>query len=93
MTRLVVRMKILPSDAETNLEDVSKSLSETIPTGIELTSTVKDPVAFGLYSLVIDFVLEDKEGQMDKLEEYLQRTSGVGQFEVVNMSRRSVTMK
>ncbi len=93
MTRLVVRMKILPSDAETNLEDVSKSLSETIPSGMELTSAVKDPIAFGLYSLVIDFVLEDKEGQMDELEKYLQRTHGVGQFEVVNMSRRSVTMK
>jgi elongation factor 1-beta len=93
MTKLVVRMKILPSDAETNLDGVSKSLSQTIPSGMELTSAAKDPIAFGLYSLVVDFILEDKEGQMDKLEEYLQETPGVGQYEVVNMSRRSVTMK
>lgn len=92
MSRLVVRMKILPSDAETNLDDVSKSLSETIPNGMVLNSVSKEPVAFGLYSLVIDFVLEDSEGQMNKLEEYLERTHGVGQFDVVAMSRRSVTM-
>lgn len=93
MSRLVVRMKILPSDAETNLDDVSKSLSETIPNGMVLNSVSKEPVAFGLYSLVIDFVLEDSEGQMNKLEEYLERTHGVGQFEVVTMSRRSVQIK
>jgi elongation factor 1-beta len=93
MSKLVVRVKILPSDAETNLDEVSKSLSEAIPSGMELNSVSKEPVAFGLYSLLIDFILEDSEGQMDKLEDFLGRTSGVGQFEVMTMSRRSVQMK
>ena len=52
MSRLVVRVKILPSDAETNLDEVSKSLSETIPSGMELNAVSKEPVAFGLYSLI-----------------------------------------
>ncbi|MGH9979661.1 MAG: elongation factor 1-beta [Nitrososphaeraceae archaeon] len=93
MSKLVVRVKILPSDAETNLDDVSKSLSETIPSGIELNAVSKQPVAFGLYSLLIDFILVDSEGQMDKLEDFLRSTGGVGQFEVVAMSRRSVQIK
>jgi elongation factor 1-beta len=93
MSKLVVRVKILPSDAETNLDEVSKSLSEAIPSGMELNSVSKEPVAFGLYSLIIDFILEDSEGQMDKLEDFLGRTAGVGQFEVMTMSRRSVQIK
>jgi elongation factor 1-beta len=93
MSKLVVRVKILPSDAETNLDEVSKLLSETIPSGIELNAVSKQPVAFGLYSLLIDFILDDSEGQMDKLEDFLGRTDGVGQFEVVTMSRRSVQIK
>jgi elongation factor 1-beta len=93
MSKLVVRVKILPSDAETNLDEVSKSLSETIPSGMELNAVSKQPVAFGLYSLLIDFILDDSEGQMEKLEVFLGGTDGVGQFEVVTMSRRSVQLK
>jgi elongation factor 1-beta len=93
MSKLVVRVKILPSDAETNLDAVSKSLSEALPAGMELNSVSKEPVAFGLFSLLADFILEDAEGQMDKLEDFLGRTEGIGQFEVVTMSRRSVQIK
>jgi elongation factor 1-beta len=93
MSKLVVRVKILPFDAETNLDEVSKSLSETIPSGMELNAVSKEPVAFGLFSLLTDFILDDSEGQMDKLEDFLGRTEGVGQFEVVAMSRRSVQIK
>jgi elongation factor 1-beta len=93
MSRLVVRVKILPSDAETNLDEVSKSLSDTIPSGMEINSVTKEPVAFGLFSLLIDFIMDDSEGQMDKLEHFLESTHGVGQFEVVTMSRRSVQIK
>jgi elongation factor 1-beta len=93
MSRLVVRVKILPSDAETNLDEVSKSLLDTIPSGMELNSVTKEPVAFGLFSLLIDFIMDDSEGQMDKLEHFLESTHGVGQFEVVTMSRRSVQLK
>ena len=75
MSRLVVRVKILPSDAETNLDEVSKSLTDTIPSGMELNSVTKEPVAFGLFSLLIDFIMDDSEGQMDKLEHFLERYS------------------
>ncbi|HZD33601.1 MAG TPA: elongation factor 1-beta [Nitrososphaeraceae archaeon] len=93
MSKLVVRVKILPSDAETNLDEVSKMLSHTIPSGMELNAVSKQPIAFGLFSLLVDFILEDSEGQMNKLEDFLGKTEGVGQFEVMSMSRRSVQIK
>lgn len=93
MSKLIVRVKILPSEAETNLDKVSKSISETMPSGMEVKTVSKQPIAFGLFSLLVDFVLEDSEGQMDKLEDFLRKTEGVGQFDVVTMSRRSVEIK
>jgi elongation factor 1-beta len=64
-----------------------------MPEGMELNAVSKEPVAFGLFSLLADFILDDAEGQMDKLEDFLGKTEGIGQFEVVAMSRRSVQIK
>ena len=53
----------------------------------------KEPIAFGLNSLICDFSLEDVEGQMDSLEEYIKKTQGVSEIQIMNISRKSVNLK
>ena len=93
MTTLVARIKILPSESESDMDSVPKALTESLPEGFKLIEHRKEPIAFGLYSVVADFTLDDSEGQMDLLEESIRKIESVGEIEVINVSRQSVRMK
>ncbi len=93
MSRLVARVKILPSEAETNLDDVIKKLKLVIPNGMGLERYGNEPIAFGIYSLICDFTLNDEEVQMDSLEEYIKKIEGVSEIQVMSVSRKSVNIK
>ena len=93
MARLVVRMRILPAEAESNLEQVVELIEKSVPEGMELKNSSMEPIAFGLKAIIGDFLLDDAEGQMDKLEESIKHVNGVGEIEVMNISRQSVRMK
>jgi elongation factor 1-beta len=93
MARLVARIRILPAEAESNLENVTELIKKSIPQGMEMKSSSMEPIAFGLEAIVGDFLLDDAEGQMDKLEESIKSVQGVGEIEVTNISRQSVKMK
>lgn len=93
MTRLVARIRIMPADAESNLENVVQSIKSSMPQGMEMKGHAMEPIAFGLRAIIGDFLLEDAEGQMDRLEESIKSVEGVGEIEVTNISRQSVKMK
>ncbi|HEY9398803.1 MAG TPA: elongation factor 1-beta [Nitrososphaeraceae archaeon] len=93
MTKLVARIKILPSESEADIDSIPKILSETLPEGLNLIAHTKEPIAFGLYSVLADFTLNDSEGQMELLEESIRKIEAVGEIEVINVSRQSVKIK
>ena len=93
MARLVARIRILPAEAESNLDSVVQSIKSSIPQGMEMKGHALEPIAFGLKAIVGDFLLEDAEGQMDKLEDMIKNVEGVGEIGVMNISRQSVKMK
>lgn len=89
MTRLVARIKVLPTDVDTNLDGLVEKLKSSLPDGMQLKNSAKEPIAFGLNALIVDFLLEDKEGQMDELESAVRDTEGVSEIEVMNLSRQA----
>ncbi|HET6780350.1 MAG TPA: elongation factor 1-beta [Nitrososphaera sp.] len=93
MARLVARIRILPADPESNLDYVVESVKKSMPQGMEMKAYVMEPIAFGLKAILGDFLLDDAEGQMDKLEESIKIVEGVGEIEVTNISRQSVKVK
>lgn len=93
MPRLVLRAKILPTGTEIDLDSVAKNISTILKDGIVLLKYTKEPLAFGLYFINAEFSLDDKEGQMDSLENSVRSIEGVGEFEVLGVSRASVDAK
>ena len=93
MARLVARIRILPADADSNLDNVVESIKTSMPQGMAMKGHALEPIAFGLKAIIGDFLLEEAEGQMDKLEESNKLVEGVGEIEVTNISRQSVRMK
>jgi elongation factor 1-beta len=88
--RLVARIRILPAESDSNLDSVVTGLKEKIPKSMELKAHAKEPIAFGLNAIIGDFLIDDEEGQMDKLEDSIKGIEGVGQIEVINISRQSI---
>jgi elongation factor 1-beta len=93
MSKLVARIKMLPSESDADIDSIPRILRETLPEGFKLLAHKKEPIAFGLYSLLADFTLDDSQGQMELLEESIKKVEAVGEIEIINVSRQSVSIK
>jgi len=88
MAEVILTFKIMPESPEVDLEAVKIKASEKIHEfGGEVGKTEEEPLAFGLKSLNIIFVMDEAKGSTDQLEEEIKQVEGVQSVEVTDVRR------
>jgi|TARA_B100002003_G_C13859804_1_gene421010 translation elongation factor aEF-1 beta len=90
---IIVRLKILPTDAGVNSNDIVESIKNKLPDGVAIKNQNEEPIAFGLIASILDIRLEEKDGAMGALEEAIRASSIVSQVDTIAISRSSTTIK
>jgi elongation factor 1-beta len=92
LPNLLVRVKIMPKEAEIKPPQILESIKRNNES-IIVRSSKEEPIAFGLVALIADFVTDDKSGAMEQIENAIRSSDLVGEFEVLGASRISVDVK
>lgn len=85
MGKVIMKIKVLPADADVKLESISEKIKNIQIQDVEIRDISKKPIAFGLNSLIILAVLPDKAEISDVLVEEIQKIDGVGSVDVEDM--------
>lgn len=75
--------KIMPEDAETDLEDIKEQLKELI----DVQDLGEEEVAFGLKAIKVSTVTTDEEGGTDAVEEKLEQLENVQSVELEHFNK------
>ena len=88
----VVRLKVLPQDVTVDAQKLLASISVALGPDRPVRSSKNEPIAFGLYALIIDVVVAEGEGVIDAVEQTVSTAPMVGQYELLGVSRQSSTL-
>ena len=89
MGSYVIRLKVLPQDATTDHQMIVDSVASVLPKQARIRGQKVEPIAFGLSAVIIDVVVPEEEGVIDKVEQVVSTAPLVGQYELLGVSRMS----
>ncbi|MDA4116504.1 MAG: elongation factor 1-beta, partial [Thaumarchaeota archaeon] len=73
MGSYLVRVKVMPSGPEVPSENLLDSVKGVLTAEMTLKGSKVDPIAFGLYALIVDVVAPEEEGMVDKVEQAIAK--------------------
>ena len=86
MGQVSITFEIMPESLEIDLEDIKSRVQDKIGDISKIEQTEIKPIAFGLKALMMNVLVDDSEGIMDKLEEMIAEAQGVQSANVVTMT-------
>lgn len=88
MAQVVITLKIMPDSPQVNLEEIKSNVKPLIAEfGGEVGKEEIVPVAFGLKSLNLFFVMDESLGSTESLEDKIKEVEGVQSVEVIDVRR------
>ncbi len=88
MANMIVTLRIMPESPEVNLDELVNKVREIITNfKARLLEQIEQvPVAFGLKSLNLKFVIDENRGS-EEISEAIEKLDEVSSSEVIGMSR------
>ncbi len=93
MGSYLVRVKVMPSGPEVPSDKLLESVRGVLGKEMTIRGSKEDPIAFGLYALIIDIIAPEEEGMVDKVEAAVATAPLVTQSDLMGVSRMSSTLK
>jgi len=87
MGEVVATVKLMPDSPDVDLEQIKIDAQNAVNEDAELHKIDEEPIAFGLVSLNVMFIVDDGEGGTEIVEEKLAQVSGVSTVEVLDVRR------
>jgi translation elongation factor aEF-1 beta len=89
MAQVIVTLKIMPTAPEVDLNKIKEEAKNKITdfAGAGDMKIEEKPIAFGLKSLNIIFVMDESKGSTDALEDLISEIKGVQSVEVTDVRR------
>ncbi|MEM0302943.1 MAG: elongation factor 1-beta [Archaeoglobaceae archaeon] len=85
MGRVFLKLRVMPSDVDVNLESIKNKITSIKVEGVEIKDFAIKPIAFGLKALMILAVMPDAEGISDRFIEEIARIEGVESVDIEDM--------
>ena len=86
MGQVSITFEIMPESLEIDLEDIKSRVQSKIGEISKIEQTEIKPIAFGLKALMMNVLVDDSEGIMDKLEAMIAEVEDVQSAKVVTMT-------
>jgi len=88
LARVLVSLKIFPSDIDINREYLKKKIENTLPEYASVYKFEEEPIAFGLVAIIAHVLMpEDREGAVDEVEKSLKEIKEISDFQTVMVRR------
>ena len=88
MARVVALIRVLPTEVEVKPEQLLERIASKLPQKYQIIKHAKEPIAFGLEALKIAVTMPEKiEGGTQELEDIIASVDGVGQVDVLMVTR------
>jgi translation elongation factor aEF-1 beta len=88
MAKVLVSLKIFPSDINVDREKLKKSITENLPKFASIHSFEEEPIAFGLVALRTHILIpEEKAGGIDEVETILKNLESISDIQTIMVRR------